>query len=276
MEAIGEMQVLTNGYNAEYGRGAGGVVECQHQERHQRAARHAFRDTCRTPTSMPTAGRTIGGGRAKGRFQPEPVRRSGRRPHHQEPDVHFRRLSREPASHTSGGTIQNLGYGGFYTIPTAAMRQGDFPGCWARGCSRRPGVGHHLRSRRQPAINAGVYSRTPFANNTIPITRFDPAAAKIAALYPATNQPIATGGFPVNDYYVVHPRHADHRSGRSPRRPPAHRQGQLVRNHELGRHAQDEWPAFPGALDGAPFQGASEVDLNRNAMLSWTRVWTPT
>jgi len=27
---------------------------------------------------------------------------------------------------TSGGTIQNLGYGGFYTIPTAAMVNGDF------------------------------------------------------------------------------------------------------------------------------------------------------
>ena len=26
VEAIGEMRILTNGYNAEYGRGAGGVV----------------------------------------------------------------------------------------------------------------------------------------------------------------------------------------------------------------------------------------------------------
>ena len=29
---------------------------------------------------------------------------------------------------TSGGSVQNLGYGGFYTIPTAAMGQGDFSG----------------------------------------------------------------------------------------------------------------------------------------------------
>ena len=36
LEAIGEMRVMTNGYNAEYGRGAGGVVERDPEVGHQR------------------------------------------------------------------------------------------------------------------------------------------------------------------------------------------------------------------------------------------------
>ena len=35
-------------------------------------------------------------------------------------------------------------------------------------------------------------------------------------------------------------------------------------------------PPLPGALDGAPFNGVTEENLGRNAMLSWTRVWNPT
>ena len=32
---------------------------------------------------------------------------------------------------------------------------------------------------------------------------------------------------------------------------------------------------FPGALDGSPFNGAGEIDLGRNAQMSYTRVWSP-
>ena len=35
-------------------------------------------------------------------------------------------------------------------------------------------------------------------------------------------------------------------------------------------------PPFPGALDGGNFQGSSEQDLGRNAMLSWTHTFSPT
>ena len=33
---------------------------------------------------------------------------------------------------------------------------------------------------------------------------------------------------------------------------------------------------FPGALDNSGFSGTGEIDLNRNAQISYTRVWTPT
>ncbi len=35
-------------------------------------------------------------------------------------------------------------------------------------------------------------------------------------------------------------------------------------------------PPFPGALDGAAFQGVSEQDLGRNGMLSWTHIASAT
>ena len=35
-------------------------------------------------------------------------------------------------------------------------------------------------------------------------------------------------------------------------------------------------PPLPGALDASGFNGAAEQNLGRNAMLSWTRVWSPT
>ena len=121
----------------------------------------------------------------------------------------------------------------------------------------------------------GQLTRTPFTNNTIPTNRIDPVAAKILALYPSTNQPIVTGGFPANDYFVSTPG------------TQTTNQGDLRMDHRLtdkdSLFGSMSWAntekanvsPFPGALDGAPFQGASEEDLSRNAMLSWTRVWTP-
>src|SRR5208283_2399254 len=49
-------------------------------------------------------------------------------------------------------------------------------------------------------------TRSPFPGNIIPTSRMDPVAAKIAALYPATNQPLNySSGYPQNDYFVSTP-----------------------------------------------------------------------
>ena len=45
VEAIGEMRILTNGYNAEYGRGAGGVVNVNLKSGHQRGTRDVVRNS---------------------------------------------------------------------------------------------------------------------------------------------------------------------------------------------------------------------------------------
>src|SRR5262249_30882383 len=107
---------------------------------------------------------------------------------------------------STGGSIQNLGYGGFYTIPTQAMVRGDFSGLLG------PNIGTDAAGRAIPLY--GIYDPTSqrtvngelvrdmFPGHVIPANRQDPAAAKIMSLYPATNQPLVPGRYPQNDYFV--------------------------------------------------------------------------
>jgi Carboxypeptidase regulatory-like domain len=273
VEAIGQMSVLTNGYNAEYGRGAGGVVNVSLKsgtnELHgvgfwipQRASLNANRwennknAQPRGPFTQDQFGVAVGGPIIKNRtfvFG----------------DYQGTRIA------SSGGAIQNLGFGGGYTIPTAAMKQGDFRSIMGAAL---PNGGPLLGTIYDPGTTAtvnGQLTRTPFLNNTIPLNLLDKAAAKMLALYPATNAPIITGGFPANDYFVSTPG------------TQTTNQGDLRADHRLSDKdslfGSVSWantekantPPFPGALDGANFYGASEQDLSRNAMLSWTRVWSP-
>jgi len=263
VEAIGEMRVMTNGYNAEYGRGAGGVVSVSIKsgtnELHgvlfevlQNADLNANRwennknGQIRGPFRQNQFGAAVGG----------PIRKNrtfifG--------DYQGTRIA------SSGGVIGSLGVGGSYTIPTALMRSGNFSE-----------LGKPMYDPASQQTVNGALVRTPFTGNIIPSNRMDPVAVKMLALYPATNQPLNfANGFPQNDYYVSTPgqQQTD--------------QGDLRIDHRLSDKdsifGTMSWSntnkvsgqPFPGALDGAGFNQVPEVDLNRNAMASWTRVWGP-
>jgi hypothetical protein len=71
-------------------------------------------------------------------------------------------------------TIERDGITYVTTVPTAAMRNGDFTG--------QPAV---YDPATTTSLGGGVYSRTAFPGNVIPLNRFDPAAAKLLALFPA-------------------------------------------------------------------------------------------
>ena len=273
VEAIGQMSVLTNGYNAEYGRGAGGVVSVSLKsgtnELHgvgfwipQRADLNANRwennkgGNGRGPFTQDQFGIAAGGPIIKNRtfiFG----------------DYQGTRIS------SSGGVIQNLGYGGYYTIPTADQRGGNFQSILGAALPGGGPAGGTIYDPKSTATVNGQLTRTPFLNNTIPGNMIDPVARKILALYPATNQPIKTGGFPANDLFVSTAgtqttNQADFRVD--------HRisdKDSLFGSVSWANTAKTNVSPFPGALDGAPFQGASEQDLSRNAMLSYTRVWNP-
>ena len=75
----------------------------------------------------------------------------------------------------------------FRTVPTAAMKTGDFNGTGTTVFDPKTG-------------NANGTNRTPFANNTIPASFIDSAATYMANLIPAANQ--AAGIFP-NNYLSV-------------------------------------------------------------------------
>lgn len=275
VEAIGEMTILTNGYNAEYGRAAGGVVDVnlksgtnqihgvlfeilQNTDLDANRWENNLAGEPRDPFKQNQFGAAMGGPIIKNKLFIFG-------------DYQGTRIA------TSGGTIQNLGYGGFYTIPTPAMIAGNFQGIEGNSI----GSGAFQNEIFDPTTTACVGStctRTPYNNNTIPMSQMDPAALKIAKLWPTPNQPYQTGmgTLPQNDYFTETPGAltTDQGDGRVDYRISD--KDSLFGSISWSNTSKSSIPPFTGALDGGNFNGSSEQDLGRNAQLGYTRVWSPT
>jgi hypothetical protein len=74
------------------------------------------------------------------------------------------------------GTRIRQGLTKVFTVPTAAMRAGNFSG-----------MGAIYDPETTQAISSGSYVRTPFPNSQIPASRFDPIMQNFVALYPLSN-----------------------------------------------------------------------------------------
>jgi hypothetical protein len=273
VEAIDQMNVLTNGYNAEYGRGAGGVVSVSLKSGTNDLHGTLF-EILQNADLNANRWENNKGGQGRGPFRQNQFGVAAGGPVIKNRTFIFGDYQGTRIA-SSGGVIQNLGYGGNYTIPTAAERVGNFQSLLG---SALPGGGPVQGTIYDPLTQAtvnGQLTRTPFAGNTIPTNRIDPVAAKILALYPATNQPIVTGGFPANDYFVSTPGSQSTNQGDLRMDHRISDKDSLFGSMSWANTEKANVSPFPGALDGAPFQGASEEDLSRNGMLSYTRVWTP-
>src|SRR5581483_2720853 len=196
---------------------------------------------------------------------------------------------------TAGGSIQNLGYGGFYTIPTQAMLNGDFSSLLGKVVGTDPVTGLPVRQNQlydptstrclsgclpnsltaAPGSTA-VYYRKPFLNNQIPVGMMDPAARKIASLYPAPNQPIVSGDYPQNDYYTVTPGALTTDQGDGRVDYHLNDKNSIFGTISWSNTAKTSVQPFAGALDGGNFNGTSEQDLGRNGMISWAHIFSPT
>jgi hypothetical protein len=284
VEAIGEMTILTNGYNAEYGRAAGGVVDVnlksgtnqvhgvlfeilQNTDLDANRWENNLAGEPRDPFKQNQFGAAVGGPIIKNKLFIFG-------------DYQGTRIA------TSGGTIQNLGYGGFYTIPTAAMIAGNFSSELGKqigtDASGNPVLQNELYNPTTTACVSGcsssnpVYTRQPYNNNVIPMSQMDSAAANIAKLWPGTNQAIVTGNVPQNDYFTETPGAltTDQGDGRVDYR--LSEKDSIFGSISWSNTSKSSIPPFTGALDGGNFNGSSEQDLGRNAQLSYTRVWSPT
>lgn len=279
VEAIGEMRVLTNGYSAEYGRGAGGVVNVNiksgtnevHgvvfeilQNDKLDANRWEFNKAAsvRGPFKQNQFGGAMGAPILKNRLFIFG-------------DYQGTRIA------STGGSIQNLGYGGFYTIPTQAMVHGDFSSLLTNTQIGTDALGRaiyqgQIFDPKSTRTVSGQLVRDPFPGNMIPANKFDPAAAKILSLYPATNQPIKTGNYPQNDYFVSTSGHQTTNQGDARVDYRLSDKDSIFGTLSWSNLNKLNAPPFPGALDGSPFNAVTEEDLGRNAQISYTRVWTPT
>ncbi|MBV9306849.1 MAG: carboxypeptidase regulatory-like domain-containing protein, partial [Acidobacteriaceae bacterium] len=288
VDAIGQVQIITNGASAEYGRAAGGIMEVnlksgtnevhgtlfevfQNTVLNSNRWENNLSGVPRNPAKQNQFGGVIGFPIIKnklfmfGDYQGTRIR-------------------------TAGGTIQNLGYGGFYTIPTQAMVNGDFSRLLGNSIGTINGqniLANQIFDPTTTACTSGclpgslaaapgaspVYTRTPFAGNIIPITSMDPASRKIASLYPAPNVAVASGNYPQNDFYTVTPGgwNTDQGDGRVDYH--LNDKNSIFGSISWSNTSKTSTPPFQGALDGGNFYGSSEQDLGRNAMISWSHIF---
>lgn len=278
VEAIGEMTILTNGYNAEYGRGAGGVVNVQlksgtnalhgtlfeflqNEKLNANTWENNKNGATRGAYKQNQFGAAVGGPIIKNRL--------------------FIFGDYQGTRIASNSQALNLGIGGSMTIPTQAMVNGDFSQLLTNTQLGTDATGRAIYQGQifDPASTKtvnGALVRDPFPGNKIPTSRFDPAAAKIMKLFPAPNTSYQTsGGPPLNDYFIVTPvaQNIDQGDGRVDWR--ATDKDSVFGSMSWSNKSQSNGQPLPGALDATYFASQAEEDLARNAMLSWTRVWTP-
>src|SRR5215831_6005368 len=282
VEAISEMSVQTNGFNAEYGRAAGAVINVnlksgtnelhgslfevlQNRELNANSWTNNQANKPRGPYIQNQFGATAGGPIVKNKL--------------------FIFGDYQGTRIASSGGIQGLGFSNSTaTIPTAAMKQGDFSSILGAGASGTDVNGNAINfvkgmiydplSTTGPA-NAPV-SRTPFVGNKIPANRFDPAFAKILQLFPDPNQPVISGTQPTADFFynTAGGQVTDQGDARVDYRLSD--KDSLFGSISWGNTSKHSVAPFPGALDNSGFNGTGELDLNRNGQVSYTRVWTPT
>ncbi len=291
VEAIGDLQVITNGASAEYGRAAGGVLDISIKsgtnELHgvlfevlQNTVLDANRwennlaGAPRNPFKQNQFGAAIGGPIIKNKL-------------FMFGDYQGTRIA------TAGGSIQNLGYGGFFTVPTQAMINGDFSSLLGKSIGTVNGqnvLANQLYDPTTTICTSGcapgslsalsgatpVYARAPYVGNRIPISAMDPVSHKIASQYPTTNQPIIAGALPQNDFYTATPGALDTDQGDGRVDYHMNDANSIFGSISWTNTGKSSATPFPGAVDGGNFYGSSEQDLGRNGTISWAHIFSPT
>jgi hypothetical protein len=296
IDAVSEISIQTNGYNAEYGRAAGGVINVTLKAGTNALHGSVFeylqnrdldantwtgnRAGISAITGLPVAPRgpfvqNQFGATAGGPIKKNKLFMFG--------DYQGTRIA------DSGGTVSGLGYSGYTTIPTAAMKGGDFSSLLGPVYSGTDVNGAPITIQKgaiyDPAstvyqTNAAGFqipvSRTQFPGNIIPLSKMDPAWSKIMQLYPTPNQNVITGNAPTNDYYynTVGGLVTDQGDARVDYRLSD--KDSLFGSLSWSNTSKTDGAPLPGALDDTGFNGAGEIDLSRNAQMSYTRVWSPT
>jgi hypothetical protein len=282
VEAIGEMSVQTNGVNAEYGRAAGAVLNVNLKSGTNNLHGSLFenlqnRDLNANSWTNNQAGRPRGpfvqnqfGATAGGPIVRNKLFVFG--------DYQGTRIA-------SSGGIQGLGFtNSNATIPTPAMKQGDFSSLLGAGATGQDANGNPISfvkgmiydPKSTTGTSAAPLSRDPFPGNRIPSSQFDPAFAKLIQGFPEPNQRIITGNQPTGDFFYNTPGSQQTDQGDLRIDFPMSARDTIFGSMSWSDTSKKSGSPFPGALDMAGFSGAGEIDLSRNGQVSYTRVWKPT
>jgi hypothetical protein len=279
VEAISEMTIQTNGYNAEYGRAAGAVINVniksgtnqlhgsvfeflQNKDLDANIWTNNLAGKPRGPFIQNQFGATAGGPIIKNRL--------------------FIFGDYQGTLTRASAGLQGLGFSGLQTIPTPAEIAGNFSSILGPTATGTDSNGNPISFQKgaiyDPAstIGGGInpISRTPFPGNIIPMSRIDPSMQKILSLFPAPNQPVITGTQPTNDYFYNTPGQASTHQGDARVDYHLSDKNTVFGSVSWSNTNKLQTPPYPGALDNSGFTGTTEYDLNRNGQLSFTRVWS--
>ena len=272
LEAIGEMKVLTSGYNAEYGRGAGGVVNVTIKSGTNgiHGAAYDFMQNDKLNANS-WAGNRIG--RTRGALRQNQFGAALGGPLIKNRTFWF--VDYDGVRQRVGGAAYTA------TVPRAAFKNGDFSSLLGKVLGNDPlgrpvaeGQIYDITTTRQ--IAGGVWVRDPFLGNLIPQQNWDPVGKKLIDFYPEPNQNLTTR-IPGSNYFIFRPTQSTQKD-----------QGDVRIDHRLTdkdslfgtlswtESLKEMPPPLPGPLDGTGFNAVEQHDQPRSAMASWSRVWNPT
>jgi hypothetical protein len=126
LEAIETISVVTSSFDADQGMAGGASVNVQVKS----GTKHRRRVGIRTRDGLPHEGSQLlpPARRSEGHGQRARVRRDGRRPYLQEQGVLLRERRTDTAAHRGRQRLSNSNANGLRSLPTLAMRQGNFAG----------------------------------------------------------------------------------------------------------------------------------------------------
>jgi hypothetical protein len=279
VDAISELTVQTNGYNAEYGRAAGAVINVNIKSGTNSVHGDIFEYIQNRDLDANVWQNNLAG-KPRGTFNQNQYGGTLGAPIIKNKLFIFGDYQGTNIASSSG--LQGLGVSGLLTIPTPLETQGNFSGLLGASGTSTDNAGNPVNFEKgaiyDPTTTTGTsstpISRIPFAGNIIPVSRFDPVYAKMLALFPAPNQPYSNGVLPINDYAYSTPGSLGTYQGDARSDYKLSDKSTIFGSVSWNDTAKHETPELPGALDGTGW--TNEKDFNRNAQISYTRVWSPT
>ncbi len=270
VEAIGEMKVITNGYNAEYGRGAGGVVNVSlksgtndwHGLAYWMHQNDNF-DANRWENNRSGVGK---GERLSNEFGANlgaPIVK----------DKLFFFVNYRGIRERQGGATSTL------TIPWAEFKQGDFSRLLTNNVLGTDVMGNQIFEGQifdpsTETIVDGQRVRQAFPGNRIPQSQWDSAASKLLSLYPDPNTNLGER-VPDANFIVGVPLKRDVDQGDYRVDYRASDKDVFFFTGSWHESLRSREPPL-GILDATGFAGEVQQDQPRNIMASYTRVWSPT
>ncbi|MDX2180835.1 MAG: TonB-dependent receptor [Bryobacteraceae bacterium] len=243
-DSIAEFKVQTNSYSAEFGRSAGGVVN----------------------VSIKSGTNEVHG---SGWYFNRDAALAARGWSNNLNNLPKANLGWHQYGGTLGGPIQKNklfafgAYEGFrqsfadtflVTVPTAAQRIGNFGAI----------------AILDPSNNQ------PFANNSIPTSRFDALGKKVVDLYPEANQPgRVQNGRPVDNFAALRDGKEDTHKFDTRGDYYLSEKDQFMVRFSYLRQKFNRDALFPGLADGEGNQG-SQFNNNQSLATTWTRIINPT